>query len=95
MLRLHTTFLLHFCAAPIPFIRVCKRTAHFLRRVFTLTHFPSGKAGISAFRHIRRDAENVSKSVNLQTNFLRVLAENARLKCASVNDALVNGSSIM
>ena len=67
------------------FICVCKRTAHFPS---TLTHFPSGKAGMSAFRHIRRDAENASKSVRLHWQIF-CLAGNVRLKCATVNEAIM------
>ena len=41
---------LHICCVdPTHFICVCKCTAHFPRRAFTLTHFPSGKSGMSAF----------------------------------------------
>ena len=41
------------------------------------THFPSGKAGMSAFRHIRRHAENASKSVHLHWQIF-CFAENAQ-----------------
>ena len=78
MLRLHGHVLPHFfCIDPTYFIRVCKCTAQFSRRAFTPTHFPIGKANImSAFRHIRRDAENASESVHSHWQIFCV-AENA------------------
>ena len=66
-------FLPHiFCVDPTHFI--CKRSEHFPRRAFTLTHFPGGKAGMSAFRHI---AENASKCVHLRWQIFCV-AENVQ-----------------
>ena len=75
MLRLHwhifTTFSYIFCVDPTHTICVCKCTAHFsTSRVYT--HFPSGKAGMSGFRHIRRDAEDAFTLWPFTlTNFLR------------------------
>ena len=81
-----------FCVDPTYFICVCKCTAHFLRRAFSLAHFASGKAGMSTFRHLRRDAENASKSVHLHWQFFCV-AGNAQYNCASGDEALWNKNS--
>ena len=77
---------------PTHFICVCECTAQFPRRAFTPTHFSSGKADMSAFRHIKCVAEYASKSVHLRWQIFCV-AENAHEKCASVNGALVHAVS--
>ena len=69
--------LIRVCGWELYAIHVCARDQcadmwHILGVAVTLTHSSSGKAGMSVFRNIRRDAENASECVHLHlANFLR------------------------
>ena len=81
MLRLHWHIL---------FASVNARHIFSASRVYT--NFPSGKAGMSAFRHKLRDEKNAPKSVHLHRQIFCV-ADNAQIKCASVNEAYIRSDA--